>query len=200
MVPQKTGVSSDFSHTLSHLQRINYSKEFNEDQVPVFQPKWGTATRLAVCYLPSTRHLQQQGLLVEEGDWLSRPVSDSSGPVESRVFAWRHHSSSSAYFLWAAWEERAVSQSPGNCWSTQSTKWISGNCCVISCYQGKFDCSNLSLFKLQGLPLLPEVSNGGLEQSLFILIQHKVFIVWGLYHFKCFLLWNTFLSPVKWKS
>lgn len=54
MVPQKTGVSSDFSRTLSHLQRINYSKAVNEDQVPVSQPKKGTAVGLllATCCLP----------------------------------------------------------------------------------------------------------------------------------------------------
>lgn len=66
MAPQKTGVSSDFSHTLSHLQRINYSMDVNEDQVPVFQATGGTARRIAVCYLTSTGDLQQ-GPLVEEG-------------------------------------------------------------------------------------------------------------------------------------
>lgn len=79
------------------------------------------------------------------------------------------HSSSIKYLqaFWAAtpFVQSSASESPENSWSAQSTKWISGKCCVISCYQGKFDCSYLSLFKLEVLPFHPEMSNGGLEQA-----------------------------------
>lgn len=103
--------------------------------------------------------------------------------------------------LWAAWAQSAVPWSPGNCWSTQSTKWLSGNCCY-QLLPGKVWLPQLESFQTQGLPWLPEGPNGGLEQSLFILIRHKVFIVGG-----CIILMlsvmkykNLFLSPLKKKK
>lgn len=90
MVPQKTGVLSDFSHTLSHLQHINYSSNVNEDQVPVLLLKWGTGMRFTVCYLTSSSVSLNAGLLVDEeavwGEWLQGGFAQVllSGRMEGR--------------------------------------------------------------------------------------------------------------------
>lgn len=42
------------------------------------------------------------------------------------------------------------------------------------------------VFSNSGFAIAPEAGNGRLEQSLFILTRHKVFIVCGLYRFNAF--------------
>lgn len=87
------------------------------------------------------------------------------------------------FFVW-----NSASKSPEKNKSYTIYRMISGKCSVISCYQGKFDYSYLSLFRLEVLPFYPEMSNGGYD-GVFILIKHKVFIVCG-YVVMCSLLWN----------
>lgn len=197
MVPQKTGVSSDFSRTLSHLQRINYSKAVNEDQVPVSQPKKGTAIGLllATCCLPGI----YGRVLWLQGHWLSRPVGDWAGLVESGVFVWRHYSASSVCSVGCLSAERRLPES----WKLLIYTVYEMALWKLLCYQllpGKVWLQQLESFHTQGWPLLPEGRNGGLEQSLFILIRHKVFIVGGYIILMLSVLKYKIFSSLPWNK
>lgn len=84
MLLWKTGVLSDFSYTLSHLQCINHSSDVNEDQVLLPPSRWGIGMNVTVCYFGVSHLSLQIGFdACQNMSFQTSSVGRSSGLQES---------------------------------------------------------------------------------------------------------------------